>query len=370
VLAAAVAEACSFFIPFDEYAGSGTGPVTEAGSPGPGADGGDGGDDDGGLEASCKNVDTRSDPANCGACGRRCVTGPCDASRCTVEPVLDVGSAPLSSLGLVYDGGAVDGVYYTRTNGALGRTFLGAATPTEELAPIDAGVGPIAVLTAGQLGATGTTTGIDWFRGTNFTDTPPAVVVPSTPGLTSLTLEGSVVFWGDSAGLSWRDVKAGPRTLLDDAGTPVAFDSDSTTLYWTTFNGQIYRMDWRSPGYPALVVDAAASGIRALAAGKKSVVLAQKSQGLLFFTLDATQQGTLTRKVTFSDPEAVATDSLHVYVLDFGPGGGNKTRLFRTDPDGTNELLLADGLDPSPALAVASDYVYFADGARIVRTTK
>jgi hypothetical protein len=370
---AAVAEACSLFIPFDEYPGSSSLPSDDGGGPDVlAADGGSDGDLGGDAVATCKGVDTKNDPANCGACGRRCVSGDggCSVGRCAVETVLD-GTGTLRALGIastvdaLADGG--DLVYFSRTTGQLGRTLAGSGTA--DLSPSTTASGPLSVGTTAARGLVGTASSVVTFRETTFVAAAPALVADAV-GLGPLFLHGNTAYWGDSAGLWWKDI----GTLVKngfDGGTaaPVAIDVYGTSLYWTTGDGTISRMDAVVQGSPTTVATAAAPGVESMVAGKKNIVLGQRSQGLLVFELDAAQRGTLVRTVALADPQALASDTLHVYAVDVG-AGGNRGRLFRTAFDGTEAIVLADGFTGSTGLAVSGNFVYFADGARILRTTK
>jgi hypothetical protein len=383
VLAAAAGEACSFFIPFDEYAGTPDGGNGAGGSSGGVGEGGADADndaaDDGGDDgaSACKGVDTKSDPQNCGVCGRHCANdGGCEAGRCPVEIVFGGGGAAFEAFDIgAYPADAGDAIYFTRADGTVGRLLLASGPlppPPIENAP-DAGpaAGPISVTGNGVVGAFAAgDAGIESFRGTTFTTVAPTAVSPA-PGLTSMSLQGFVVFWGDSGGLWWKDTRVGGARSGPVIGTdlPVAIEgSQAPILYWTSVDGTTYRMDSRSPGVAAQVFAAGlAGGVESIAVTKKNVVLGQKSQGLVVYAFGTTD-ATFVRRVTIPDPQVLVTDQSHVYALDLGTP--TRARLLRTLPDGTELITVADQFSGTHAIVLDGDWVYYADGAKILRTSK
>jgi hypothetical protein len=378
-LAAAAGEACSFFIPFDEYSGTpnvgGEGGPPEAGTGDGGTDAADDGGDDDDTVPVCQGIDTKSDPLNCGACGRVCANdGGCEAGRCPVETVYAASGAAFESFGVTTaDGGSE--IYFTRADGTLGRLFVvdgGVETTSPEYAlGADAAAGPMTVTGNGGAGAFfAGNAGIESFRGPTFTTSVPGAVSPAS-GLTTMNIQGFVVFWGDSGGMWWKDTrtavaKSGPVVGTD---VPVAIDgTQAPILWWTSEDGTAYKMDSRSPGFAAQIFDAGLSGgVESIAVTKKYVVLGQKSQGLRVYTLVSTG-ATFLRPVAIPDPQVLATDEAHVYALDLGTP--SRARLLRILPDGTEFILLADQFVGTHAIALDGDWVYYADGPKILRTSK
>jgi hypothetical protein len=381
-LAAAFAEACSFFIPFDEYAGSGQSPP-DAGLEGRAPDATAVSDsalddgpvvvDDGSTPVTCSSsADVKSDPANCGACGRQCAgDGGCEAGRCPVEVVFD---AAASILGLAAapsdDPDAGDYLYFTLASGGLERVLADGVKDAEAM-PTDAALGPVSLAGGGTLGAFATAKAIEAFKVGTFSSAAPIVVSTTESPATALMMVGSVAYWG-TTDVFWKTAVASGKP--SDAGAPpgVAFDYYGSTLYWVVDDGSVYRMSAVTPGAAAAAISPFGSGrmAQSFAVGKKTIVVGQGSQGISVFTLDATGHGTLSRTNSApSDPLVMTTDAVHVYVVDAN-GGGRKGRLFRLLADGTEFITLDDTLVAAPAVVLSGDYVYYANGAQILRTTK
>ena len=61
------------------------------------------------------------------------------------------------------------------------------------------------------------------------------------------------------------------------------------------------------------------------------------------------------------------TDDAHVYAVDYF---GEDSRIVRMNLDGKEPIVLATKLAKSKGLSVAGDFVYYAAGAKIRRTSK
>lgn len=370
LLGAAGASACSLFIPFDEYPGS-----TDAGSSVDAsqedASLGDASDLDAGEDAKaiCKGIDTKTDPKNCGACGRACVIGGCDAGRCDIDevsPGLDAGSVLSLYADPLDDAGTM--LYVTRTSGHVGRVLLDTAP--EERMPLASplATGGVAITNNGQTGIYAGADTIGSFKTATFTIAAPEVILTRT-GLGPLAVELNTIFFGDPSGMNWTQAKADASVFSTPTVAPVAITSQANTLYWTSADGDVYSMQSRSPANAALIINAGRPGVTSLAVAKSRLYLGQKSQGLILYDFDGISASN-PKKVALDDVEALTTDNAHIYVVDYIGGARSRARVLRTNLDGTAVIVLADGLLGAKTIAVTGSYVYFGDGRRILRTTK
>lgn len=379
LLASAAAEACSLFIPFDDYPGppvsaaeAGSDATLDAGSDAEASDDAEGG------AAACKGVDLRNDPANCGACGRQCAAdGGCTNGRCPIETVFEAGS-PVAAIAVAkyFDGGAGPLVYFVDRSGVLGR-WLTVEQTTETLPEAGATGSELYVSPSGVgFGYFARDSAIASFRTGNFQRRPDTVATTAS-GLGPIAVDGAFVFWGDSTGLWWRTASTdgGPVTAGDASPPPVAMALSSDTLFWAANDGTVREMQALNPIPSAVTLDqsdpiGAVSALGASRRQKTYLYLCRPGLGLVFFEQDVTAAKPL-GTLPMDDCEAIAVTSTNVYAVNFGradqPGHGE---LWRTALDGTERILLATDLTTTRALDVFGDYVYFASGNAIARTSR
>jgi hypothetical protein len=371
--ALAFATACSLFIPFDDYPGP---PRSDAMTASDAAAEGDGGDEAG---AECEGIDIQNDPMNCGGCSRQCgAGGACVKGRCPVDEVVDVGTAAgaVAWMGVASvvtaDGGAGDHyLYVTTAGGILGRVNL-ALTPASPIESSPAtganGAGDV----GNRLGvfAVGTTS-LGYFRHTTFATTAENVTqLRSGVGPVALGPSNDV-YWGEDGGIRWGKIRADASVAGWDGDRPVALATIQDRILWATEDGTTFEMSSTSPGNPTRLLDGGLHGSQGLAVTNTRLFVCQKSQGVHVFVWNsATDTATFRRKVTLDDPTSVVTDGDYIYVLDRGNGAPRRAELHRATVDGTQSIILADGLDPASGLAVFGDWVYFASGERVLRTSK
>ena len=356
-LAAGIAEACSAFIPFDEYAG----PPLVTTDPGP-----DGGASDGGTlaDAGCTGVDLRSDPNNCQACARRC--GSCDAGRCPIGVVADGTSAITAvSLGVRETDGGGEALYFVRASGTLGRIDPDGSHYEESPATVAA---PVSFGSTNGVVAS-KTDAIEAFSRDRFVDAGVFQVIPPRNNLGPL-LYAANVFWSDDDGMFWSNTKADASVNQLSDASAIAITSASGFSYWTDETGMVLRTSSGSPDFSNLVLPAdAVGGVNGIAVGPKHIYLTQRSQGLRIIDYDDGTPAKLARLVSIADPELVAVDDSHVYVYNAGPAVGHK-QLLRYELDGTGFLILADSLTAVRALIVDATYLYFTDQTKLLRIVK
>jgi hypothetical protein len=362
-------EACSLFIPFDDYPGA---------APTPGNDGSlDGRSGDGGIAESCGDADTKSDPLNCGACGRRCAAeGACNAGKCPIEPASSLGGANLVDFAVAplpaTDGGD-QYVYATTALSRVIRTKTSQPTGPVEVVPGGTTTGKLSVNVNGTNGVYSVDGGIAWFKSTNFATAPGKPLV-DRPNIGPILLEKTLVFWGEPSGLWWRTVNAtdpSPALYSNIAlPAPVALDTIAPNrILWTTANGVTYETSSETPATPAMLLDGGVPDTRCMAATASLLLLCQKSQGVLVYDWNrATDAAVFKRKWTLDDPEAITTDGAYMYVLD-AVGANADVRRAPLDGRGPT-IILASNVSAAGRLVVAGDYIYFLDGASVMRTTK
>lgn len=361
---AGVLDACSLFIPFDDYAGDPrTATPVESGITDALATSDV--DEDGDVTA-CANVDTKHDPSNCGACGRKCVTGVCESGKCPVEDVFTSDAGVIQEMrfsSVPNDGG--DALYYTQQGGALGRVLL--ETRKSERAPTNLATGALAISVVGTLGVIGSDASVLLFRENTFTTATPQKLLKRAD-VGPLRIQGNILYFGDQDGVSWTALQA--DASIDSAASPrpIAFTTIASTILWTSADGDVFSMQYRTPGNPATVVEAKRPGITSIAVTETKLYLGQRSQGLVIFDYDGTL-ATNPRRIAMDDVEAVVADTEHVYAIDFS-ATKDGPRLVRANSDGTDLIVLAESLEGSRGLVLSGEYVYFSSGSTILRTTK
>lgn len=368
--------ACSLLIPFEDY--------RSAGSPDAAADGeGDAKSEvdaahrDAGEDASCETLNLASDPHNCGSCGRACAErGSCNAGRCPVEVVFDeAGAGVVQSLVVrpMPDGGTRY-LYFTTgepfvarrptLGGAIERTrTTGGAT---KMSISFGGAVGVAIVGENELHA---------FDPNNFTaPLQPIRTSPVALGPLLVPTAGQV-FWGDHEGAWWSapTASAVPRGG-PDAGTavPVAFAQENANVVWVTRDGAVYSTPTVGPGVVTrLFPGGSGATFTTLDASKTYLYLAQRSPlggGVAVYAVANFSAPPKTLAVT--DPRVVVADGSYVYILDYGSSDPPNAQLLRANGDGSNRIVLADRLRPAYGLAFDGPWVYFADGPRILRTSK
>jgi hypothetical protein len=385
VVMAAIAEACSLFIPFDEYPGD----PLEAGTSTDGSVNGDGGGadvvDEDSTAVKCRGINKQTDPLNCGACDRACINGTCTGGKCEIE-VVSAGTDSGTILGLGTDvlaDGGVGFLYLTRSKGFIGRIpipFPTDGTTVEEdryMGPTVPPIGDITVNIAGSQVLYAADAGIIGVRTGPTFDSGQVDVVVRRQDVRVVSVRGAtnILYFGDGTGLGWTQAN---NVFRADAGFDaapypnpvVALTTSGQQILWTTDRGEVHRMQTLTPENPATVMTPTdRGGTTSIAVWGKRLYLGQKSQGIVMFTYDTTADPNKPTTVASSDIEALATDGAHVYAIDFGISA-KSARLLRMDLDTTDFAVLADGLTRSPALAIFGGYVYFADGERLLRTPK
>lgn len=376
VLAVAATEACSLLLPYDDYAGHGQeagGPVVDSSSPSvdsgavvdsdlPVTDGG------GGVPDACAGINLHTDSANCGACGRACVTGSCAAGKCPVDTLAPADPSAVVALDYETAPDVGPALYFTRESGALGRVITDGGAV--EITTTTKATGPVFINANGARGIFGGTNSVWTFRTAGFaTDTPDRITTRASLG--PVLYAGSLAYFGDPTGILWATATA--NAMVDGAAgpAPVALATSDGRVYWAASDGQVFSMRAANPQTPALVVATGRTGLSAIAATTANLYLGHPGQGLVICNLDETTVlATESRIVSLDDVEAIASDGAHVYALDF-PGNRATGRLLRMDMNGDELIVLAGSLTPSPhALTLAGNYVYFASGGLIQRTAK
>jgi hypothetical protein len=383
VLAAAVAPACSLFIPFDDYAGSARADA-DAGSDGDASQASDGsppGDVDAGAgDASECDADVRSDPANCGACGRSCGAGAtCESGRCPIELVVTSDAGEIGAIHIDPDPRAQDPppyLYFTTRGGAVGRMVPDSADAGVQYTPAPGAVGPLSVRSSAASGVVAMDGGIAFFRAQTFVDEGLHPLVEGWAG-GPVVHEQSNVFFAVPSGVSWRSVNVTPpdAATYGQAATaaPVAFAlSRPTRVLWASVDGTTYVMSADAPtSSPAVLLDGGWPDTISLAATATHVYVGQKSQGVRIFDWDQIASTATYSQVTvvLDDPAVVVADPRYLYVLELR--ATDRGELHRVPGDGsTKPIQIASMVAPARTLAISGDYVYFADGESVYRTIR
>lgn len=375
VIGAAATEACSLLLPYDDYpgspraleAGGDTGPSSSSSSSGSVVEdaGADANDE---VDASCA-ADLKTDPNHCGACGRRCVTGPCESGRCPIESLTPNAQAKVVSLDFETAAETGDALYYTRETGALGRLLLDGGSKVNESSGTNKATGSASLAPNGKIGIFAGDATLWVFRTPTFT-TDPAEKIADRPALGPIHYAGALAYFGDDKGIWWAEPRANATVTGVTGPAPVAITSATQRIYWATANGDVMTMRAANPEQPSLVVATGRTKLTSIAVTGTNLYLGHPSQGMIVYAYNTTKLTAVeTRVVSLDDVEAIATDGAHVYALDF-PGNASTARVIRTNLDGRGVIVLVNQLEPSKGLEVAGDFVYFASGGRIQRTSK
>ncbi len=367
--------ACSLLIPFEEYRSSASEDAAADGAVDPKTDADaephDAGDD------ACGTRDLASDPDNCGSCGRACAErGACERGRCPLDVVLDepaggvVQSLVIRPLG---DGGAHYLYFTTGESFVARRPVLGGVV---EKTPTTGSATKMSVSFGGTTGvAIVGEKELHYFSPSDFA-APPQLIRTSPVALGPLLVPtAGHVFWGDDQGAWWSVPTAGAvANGGPDAGTavPVAFAQENANVVWVTRDGAVYSTPTVGPGaVTRLLPGGSGATFATLDASKTYLYLAQRSPlgaGLAVYSV-ANFSAPPTTMVA-ADPRIVVADGAYVYVVDYDASAPPKAQLLRANRDGSNRIVLADGLRPADGLAFDGPWVYVADGPRIVRTSK
>ena len=358
-LAAGIAEACSAFVPFDEYAGP---PLAETDA---GRDAGATSDAGPDANVACKDADLKTDPNNCGACAHPC--GGCDAGLCPTELLSD-GPTNITALdiGNRDPGGASEAIYFVRSSGTLARIDSDGGRYEEALVHTNAA--PLAYATSNGV-VSSRTDAIDVFSRDRFLDAGVTQIVPPRNKLGPLLYESGNVLWSDDDGAFFAAATRADASVsqLSDAGA-IGITSFNGVSFWTDENGLVRRTSSQSPDFFVQVLPATTAGITGIAVNQKHIYLTQRSQGVLVYDWNGTTAKGPTI-VASADPELVVIDDSHIYVYNAGPAAGHR-QILRYELDGTGYLVLANALTAVRALAVDATYLYFADQTKLMRIVK
>ena len=370
---AMIAQACSLFVPFDDYRGTGTG-----------ADAADASSLDGSADAedsSCTGgdkADKATDPSNCGACGRVCVegAGSCIEGGCPLTALFDEDAGAVQGLAVARrpdDSGA--DLYITSVAAFVARRSLESGT-IEKAPTTGAPARALALSEDGTLGVAAVgMTALESFDPASFAGQQLKTISGGHAGLAPVFLANGHVFWGDSAGAWWSD--AAPGAIASggpDAGSapPVAFAELSGSVLWVTASGAVFSTSAKNPGAVTLLVAGAGTETFAgIAASRKYLYLTERTAlggGLVIYAV--ANLATPLKTIAMTDPQTVATDGEYVYVVDFAGKGQGDSRLLRMKADGTQLVTLARGLRSSRGLALEGPWVYFASGSQVLRTSR
>jgi len=371
--ACAASAACSLFIPFDDYPG--VGPATEAGTDAPGN--GDGptnpdGAGDAGPEGGCKDLDT--DPQNCGACGRVCQDGPCEAGRCPISVVFQDSENEIESI-VATEVGGVSQLYVGAGRGFVSRVTLADgsseasnALPSapKNLVKNDEDDASVVVAAVGRQ--------VRVFPVGGFPAS--SVLAAARFGLGAIYVHDDVAYWGCDAGLEWASpvtaADASISTVADSAADPpIAISRVAGNLLWLATSGAVFSMATASPGVASRIMAAPLGATRAAMTANKKFIYIAKTAGLTtgvevygIADLNAPRS-----EVNATRPEVIAADEDFLYVVDFRTGA-QRAQLVRTRADGGGRTVLANNFARTTALALDSRFVYFGDGTQVLRTSK
>lgn len=365
------AEACSLVVPFDEYPGDVSGAAaTDARVDGKVAEAS--------VDAAptCTDVDLQTDPKNCGVCGRACVVASGDAvcteGRCPLE-VVTQESANLRGIaaGEVDVSGRDLTLYYTRIGGLLARLDLDSFV-IEAGVPTPPPTGPIARERGTQFLFYSSDAGIVRFD--------PLSDDVSTLGQTSLIdsviamhVKGRFVFWSEGQLVRARHfAPPNESPKFFEAGTKTrAFANDELNVYWATDDGRVISVNAENPVNPTLVVDTSFA-CRSLSVSGANIAVGHAG-AVQFFRRDDLGGATLLRQQDMADPRRITTDGAHFYILNEANPSATGGEILRTDLDGQNRLVIAQGFDVQGGQGViltAREHVYFGEVGRLSRTTK
>lgn len=371
---AGIASACSLVLPFDDYREPNEADATAPDSlaPGPEPDGAaDGAADDADADDAACPSDRTSDPLNCGACGRVCADGgACAGGQCPITTVVEEPRGRIERI--VATGGpfagAPDCLYYTVSTGAVGRIALPSGPP--EYAPAPGAAGFLDVAPNGRRGVLGVDGSILGLAPSAFDASP--VGYSTHAGLSGLFASASAnrFFWSDEAGVGTSAFgKPDATAVIGPGAAAVGFYESAGRLLWATADGAVWVVAASAPDNPAPLFNASASGLTGVAATKTHIYLAQRSQGVLAYSWDgAASVDPAVTLLPMAEPLAIVATSSNVWVID--RGGTAKAELRRYPPGGGAKVVLASGFVATAGLAVKDEFIYFADGPRILRTTR
>lgn len=366
-------EACSLFVPFDDYEGP---PLTaNPDAPGPGRDASPILPDAPAPTPVCAGVDLASDRANCGACGRSCPSGACTEGRCPLEDVVDAG-AIVQAIAPVGD--APD-LFFQRQGADIGRF----ATATGSLfVQTDAGArGPLVARAAN--GFYGKNASIAKFEPATFGVVSPTTFAVAQGQPAAVAAIGSLVYWSDPGGVWWRDVQAGGgpedgiEGLLGASPPAIGFAVSDGSLFWAAADGTVRAMQALNPRSPPAVLQPDAFGaVSAMGALRNTehtyLYLCQPGQGLHVYEHVPAGSARIAT-LPMEDCEAIAVTETAVYATNFGRSDVSVRRfgeIWRTALDGGQAILLAKDITATRGLAASGPYVYFGHGTSIARTAR
>jgi hypothetical protein len=370
--------ACSLLVPFSEYdkdtnASDASDAGTDAPAPSDASDAADAGQE-------C-DADLSADRANCGACGRACLSAAgCTGGLCEAEPIVGASGLYATTVGVddagVYFGGAIatsgiQGVLGVLPNASSAARLIALTTvapvhtavtdteiywtqgPYSDAGPSDRGVGHVSkvpvdggvfapIYVSGQTqpyAIVADPSGVFW------TSTVPGEVwtaalgapanahtVASDPYATGLASDGTSIFWSTALPVG-RVVRAGkdgsnPEPIATNQRTPASVAVDQDYVYWTSYDpdGAIYRAP-KGGGAPVEI-----------AHGQDR-------------------------------PATIALDEAYVYWGNVGPDQGVFGSIVRAPKGGGRTLVLAVGQKPAD-LAVDDRYVYWPSGGVLFRVAK
>jgi hypothetical protein len=376
--------ACSFFIPFDDYPGT---PPEDASGDTTVIDGGALEDADAGAdgeEVTCADADLANDPLNCGACARACNDGGCSGGRCPIETIFSADAAigEIVSFALVTDtDSGVQDLYFTATDAGLAHVRVG--TGSLELAAFPTNGAQIDVSEKFNDGVVWGDGGISRFVLGDFGTAPTTIAsaVPGLGGVGTVATVGNHVFFRSADGMRLADMAADAsvRPMPFDASTPRSLTTTGATLLWLGEDRHIYQTDGRRLDAGTRVTvdpvkpDRESHGLAFSANGKyRYGVIVEGPPGVAVVEVN---NGTPVKEIgtgalKSSDPRALQMTGQATYVLRAMGVARATAAVSRLTYEG-KLIDLADGLTPTSASLVVDDqWVYFANGSQVLRTSR
>lgn len=257
---------------------------------------------------TCPDVDTQTDPSNCGACGNVC-------------PVIAIATAQSSPFGIAVD---VYNIYWTNnTGGTVMKAAISGGAPTE--------------IASGQGGPYG------------------------------IAVDGTNVYWTNNVdGTVMQAPKTGGPALAIASNQirPWAITVDATNVYWT--NGPS-----GSGGGDILKVPIGGGDVTTLASGQYGDEAIAVDANNVYWTNTSGRRiafvpisGGVTPTVLAGgllSPHGIAVDATSVYFTDNGGGGSAAGKVLKVPLGGGTPIELASGLNGPHAVAVDSAYVYWTN---------
>lgn len=184
--------------------------------------------------------------------------------------------------------------------------------------------------------------------------------VLGTPSPRFIAVDAVTQYWTSGSGTVSRNFLSMSNPLVTGLGSPWALVIDADALYWTDNSdaGAFGRTDFASATTTRYASGTPFTGI----AIDGARVYASKFAGneIVKVPIDG---GALLRVVTTPSPGSLVYSSGFLY-------WANGTQIRRVSVDGGAQDVLAGTSSATPVLAIDGRYVYWTDGARILRTLK